>query len=429
MSKRAAPSSSSNPKRIRFAPTPTYSDSPSGTPQTLDEDDFLEGDVESNPAATKQKARHALRDEGGYGSDSSGDEESVVPSRRKKEGNDDDNDDDVDMFAEDDGDDSKAEKGKEKKFMSLEEIEGQEFGQPTGEEGSDSDAEESKTGLDGDMGTEITPFNMKNEMSEGKFTTDGESYVANAEDPNDKYDVWLDGVNKEEMKKARRAHKEQEKLEREREKLEAERGEAKEKREVELLQAAVGLMERGETVLEALQRLGSHVEEERKKKEAGQKKKSWSERQKERKAQMAAEEEQRDAIHTSNPFTNLTNIVSGLDKIGHIDVYSLSRESIQRMLPQPLNNPTTHSTSVPSKPDNRQFQYRFSMAYVTNLPESQRPIEREVFGPFPLLQLKGWKSTGFFGPGCENVEIREVVDGEQSGEWGSWETVVEREES
>jgi len=60
-------------------------------------------------------------------------------------------------------------------------------------------------------------------------------------------------------------------------------------RERELMQAAVALMERGETVLEAVQRLGKEVEDKRKKEDQG-KKKSWAERQKERKALMAQDE-------------------------------------------------------------------------------------------------------------------------------------------
>lgn len=90
-----------------------------------------------------------------------------------------------------------------------------------------------------------------------------------------------------------------------------------------------------------------------------------------------------DSIHTSNPFTNLSNIVSGLTTIGHLDVYSLSRESIQRMLPAPADeahNPPRAAPPPQPAADNRQFQYRFSMAYVRNLPEDQRPVEREVFG-------------------------------------------------
>jgi hypothetical protein len=88
------------------------------------------------------------------------------------------------------------------------------------------------------------------------------------------------------------------------------------------------------------------------------------------------------SITTANPFTNLSNVVSGLTTIGHLDVYSLSRESLQRMLP--ASKEPSSATSGPSAPrpppDTRQFQYRFSMTYIRSLPEGQRPVEREVFG-------------------------------------------------
>lgn len=58
-----------------------------------------------------------------------------------------------------------------------------------------------KVGLDGDMGIDIILFNMKNELVEGRFIVGGEIYVVNDEDLNDKYDVWLSDVDKEEIKK------------------------------------------------------------------------------------------------------------------------------------------------------------------------------------------------------------------------------------
>lgn len=134
-----------------------------------------------------------------------------------------------------------------------------------------------------------------------------------------------------------------------------------------------------------------------------------------------------------SPFGRLTAIVSGLQAIGQLDVYSLSREAIQRMLPREETAPG----AVPARPpaDNRAFEYRFSLAYLRTLPDDQRPAEREVFGelrrsyelttgPFSLLQLRGWKATGFFGANCENIEVRVVNPAEQQP-WGTWDAVVE----
>lgn len=284
----------SEQKRTRFAsPPPDRNRSAS-----LDEnDDLLEEDLQQGAGRAKQKSKRQLQDKEGYGSDSSDDEEGVVPSRRAKE----EPEEDVDMFGSDTEKDDKKDKGKEKKkeFMDMNDIEGQEFDRRRGgttDEESESEPEDGgpnderagrKKRKEKDLGFEVTAFNMKAEMDEGKFTADGEAYVENEKDPNDKHDVWLTDMDKDAIRKARKAHREREKQEAEREEAEA-RGVGKE-REVELMRAAVGLMERGETILEAMQRLGHEVEEKRKKDEQG-KKKTWAEKQKERKALMAEQE-------------------------------------------------------------------------------------------------------------------------------------------
>ncbi|ORX37622.1 hypothetical protein BD324DRAFT_578379 [Kockovaella imperatae] len=422
---------SSVQKRTRFASPPPGRNGESSRQSPEIADDLLEEDLQQGSKAAKSRSRKQIKDVDGYGSDSSNDEESVVPSRRPGAKAD---DDDVDMFA--DEPEEKADKGKgkdkEKEFMSLDEIEGQEFDRTrrggSSTAGDDSDDEETmaakrKQGLDGDMGIDLTPFNMKSEMEEGRFTADGESYVANAKDPNDKHDVWLEDVDEEAMQKARKAHKERERIERELEEKEAEANEGTNKeKENTLLREAVELMGRGETILEALQR---HAAEEKKKEaEAGGKKKTWAERQKERKASGKQAD--------SNPFTRLSNIVSDLTSIGHLDVYSLSRESIQRMLPAPPA-PSSSSNGMPvehiervAPADSRQFQYRFSMKYLQSMPEANRPVEREVFGPFAVGQLKQWRNTGFFGgPACENVELRVAPEaGMEATAWGPWDQVV-----
>ena len=292
--KRQNASSSSVKKRTRFAsPPPGRTGEPSRT-SAEPTDDLLEEDLPQGAQAAKSRSRRQIKDVDGYGSDSSNDEEGVVPSRRPGAK---DEDEDVDMFADDAEDKDKAKgkgKEKEKEFMSLDEIEGQEFdgrrgGSSTAGEESDEEAmaAKRKQGLDGDMGVDLTPFNMKSEMEEGRFTADGEAYVENDKDPNDKHDMWLEDLDEEAIRKARKAHKERERIEREREEKEEEDdGAATKEKENGLLRNAVELMERGETILEALQRLAA--EDKKRKAEAGAKKKTWAERQKERKAEAEA---------------------------------------------------------------------------------------------------------------------------------------------
>ena len=295
--KRTNTGPSTSKKRTRFtSPSPGAG---SSTSLERDDDNLLEEDLPENAANVKANRKRAVKDQDGYGSDSSNDEEGVVPSRRAVPK---DEDEDMDMFGDDvvkEDDKGKGKgKGKDKEFMDIEEIDGQEFERKRLGTEDDSASEEEtderkvrKKEKEADLGFEVTPFNMKSEMDEGKFTADGEAYLANDRDEGEKHDMWLVDLDKEAIKVARRAHREREKAEREKEEREEDLGKGKE-RQNELMRETVGLMERGETVLETLQRLGREFEERRKRDEAGQKKKSWAERQKERKAAMATEQEQ-----------------------------------------------------------------------------------------------------------------------------------------
>jgi CD2 antigen cytoplasmic tail-binding protein 2 len=217
-----------------------------------------------NPSATR-KGRVKTD---GYESDSSDDGEGVVLSRRPgADGA--ANDEDEDMFATDPKvEDTKAETGDKKKseeFLRLGDIEGQEFGR--GGSADDSDAGDSS--MDDDepededdaerrkkagMGYEISSFNMREEMEEGKFSADG-MYVRNF-DPHALHDRWMDGLGEREIKLARKRKRRQEKaqmemMRAEEEELEQLGGKDAVEREV------LAMLKKGETVLEALQRLGS----------------------------------------------------------------------------------------------------------------------------------------------------------------------------
>jgi CD2 antigen cytoplasmic tail-binding protein 2 len=319
MSKRTHPDSGPS-KRTRFA-------SPSHLAESST--DFLQDDLDvstTNSKNARNKDRRSLKDASGYESDSTDSEgEGVVPSRKKK-GKGKDDDEDEDMFG---GSDDEEEKDKDKKkdkgkeFLNLTDIEGQDFGRKKGnyvgekddddddeddidgkgkrklDLDSDYDSEEEAlkaaqgTGLDGPMAAELTAFNMRSELGEGRMTADGESYSVNDRDPNDQYDRWLEGTDRAAVRKARRAKREQERMEQEREAKEMEESTNGGKREKEerLMREMIVLLERGETVLEGLQRVGAELEKQRKKvvegdsnEKGGKKKLTWAEKQRERKA-------------------------------------------------------------------------------------------------------------------------------------------------
>jgi CD2 antigen cytoplasmic tail-binding protein 2 len=218
-----------------------------------------------NPSATR-KGRVKTD---GYESDSSDDGEGVVLSRRPgADGMADDEDED--MFATGPKEETtRVEPGEKKKgeeFLRLGDIEGQEFGRGGSADGDDDgddssrDDEEPEDEDDAErrkkagMGYEMSSFNMREEMEEGKFSADG-MYVRNF-DPHALHDRWMDGLGEREIKLARKRKRRQEKAQMEKMRAEEEELEqlgGKDAVEREVL----AMLKKGETVLEALQRLGT----------------------------------------------------------------------------------------------------------------------------------------------------------------------------
>ena len=95
----------------------------------------------------------------------------------------------------------------------------------------------------------LDAFNMKSELEEGGFD-DQENYVRKAADPDAKHDVWLEGMSKKEIKRAKEAAEKRE-VERRRRDLEDDSISTG-----TILSDLIPLLERGETTLEALARLG-----------------------------------------------------------------------------------------------------------------------------------------------------------------------------
>lgn len=143
----------------------------------------------------------------------------------------------------------------------------------------------------------------------------------------------------------------------------------------------------------------------------GTKKLTWAERQKERKkalAEAAAAEQgmEVDGSHASaSPFERLSTLTSDLTALGQLDLYSMTKEALQRLLPPPpptsTRPPPSSSSSSgppplnPSADDGSTYEYRYTMDYIKSLPEGERPVEREVFGEFQLPSR-----SPFFLPSC-----------------------------
>lgn len=212
--------------------------------------------AEQVDSALEQPSRRGKVKNEGYESDSSDDGEGVVNSRKKSG-----LDADDDMFAPTEKEENEESSKKQDKFMRLGDIEGQEFGPHSGSDSESdinepADQDEAEKKRKEGMGFELSSFNMREEMEEGKFTEDG-TYVRTF-DPHSVHDRWMEGLDDREMKLARRRKRDQEK--KQREKIEAEEKELQDSGGQDAIERELlPMLKKGETVLEALQRLGSRT--------------------------------------------------------------------------------------------------------------------------------------------------------------------------
>ncbi|KAF5018878.1 hypothetical protein F66182_9126 [Fusarium sp. NRRL 66182] len=266
-------------------------------PDAREDDAILDADVIGTSAATKRGAVNL----DGYDSDSENETFNARAENRKRGKVDileqldnydasnsgpaapgtaaGDDDDDDDMFAADDADGEKEvpeaadfdKNGRKKdkvRFLDADQIQGvddtsrdKEGIRLDEEESSDDEADVElaiqEEGVDDEVGAgglkknapKVEAFNLKQEMEEGQFDQDG-NYVRKGGDPDAVHDNWLEGLSKKEMRKAAAAHERRE-AEARKQRLEDDAILVS-----ELLKTLILNLERAETPLEALARLG-----------------------------------------------------------------------------------------------------------------------------------------------------------------------------
>jgi CD2 antigen cytoplasmic tail-binding protein 2 len=254
------------PPRSAQKRTSLTNEEPSGSQHTAKKTRFVDPSedpanfaeqVDSNLEAPATR-RGRVKDEG-YDSDSSDDGEGVVESRKKGKAVADEDEDDMFALGEKEEKQEESRKKKKEEYLRLGDIEGQEFNQNSEDDVSEEsdepeDEDDAERRKKAGMGFEMSSFNMRDEMEEGKFTEDG-NYVRTF-DPHGVHDKWMDGVDEREIKRARRKKRRADKLQKE--KMEAEEKELEESGGKPALEKQLlPLLKKGETVLEALQRLGA----------------------------------------------------------------------------------------------------------------------------------------------------------------------------
>jgi len=378
-----------------------------------------------NPSATR-KGRVKID---GYESDSSDDGEGVVLSRRPgADGA--ANDEDEDMFATGPKEeDTKVEAGEKKgeEFLRLGDIEGQEFGRgsadddgvdSSGDDDEPEDEDDAERRKKAGMGYEISSFNMREEMEEGKFSADG-MYVRNF-DPHALHDQWMDGLGEREIKLARKRKRRQdraqmEKMRAEEEELEQLGGKDAVEREV------LAMLKKGETVLEALQRLGARNKQSKAKQSRCAAFFPLSFRSlgpsylniillSSAVSRMAKASSQDPSAPTDklpnspSDVEQLTHLASTLLSLGDTDIYSRTYEELVRSVRSAGN---VGPSWVPPSADVK-YEYKWDVPHSTGQ-------QGQVFGPYSEEEMQSWYKASYFGLTGEKVKVRPV-----GGDWKTW---------
>lgn len=401
-------------------------------PDALEEDAILELDEIGRRG--QQVRRNAVNIDG-YESDSDNegfDARAEAKARRNREK--DAAGDDDDMFAEleedfkADQDDEAARKDKKTvRFLRDDEIEGQVASSRGGrsvradlskkgedalremeedDDDSESDvADEERARIGDDIDKELgagakkthapllDAFNMRAEQEEGRFDEAG-NYVRKAADPDAIHDTWLEGISKKDMKRAKEAAAKRDAARRERDK------ENDKILTADVLRTLITHMERGETVLEALARLGRGM----------QKKPKWQMKQKNKKRNGEMDVDMPEADPAEAARKQAIEAITGAADIlltrGQPDIYEAERELLTRQYRRETGEEWVDPAPAESGPNGTaaaeaqgptMWEFRWSDARDGG----------ETHGPYDSAMMESWREAGYFG---EGVEFRRVGD-------------------
>ena len=245
----------------------------------------------------------------------------------------------------------------------------------------------------------LEAFNMKAEQEEGRFDAQG-NFVRKAADPDAVHDSWLEGVSKKDMKKAKEAADKRD---------EERRQKAISDDAVltsDVLKTLIPYLDRGETVLEALARLGRGKAKKKPKWQSKNKSKRVQDDEMDVDAKKPAEDpveiRRREAVEA------ITGAADQLLTRGQSEVYDAEREVLTRQYRRETGEdwvdlPKEEATEEAGEGygEVRQWNYRWSDARDGG----------EAHGPYDGAMMVSWNDAGYFGDG---VEFRRIGD---EGEW------------
>ena len=236
----------------------------------------------------------------------------------------------------------------------------------------------------------LDAFNMKGEEEEGRFDDQG-NFVRKAADPDAVHDSWLEGVSKKDMRRAKEA------ADQRGQELRLKRLEDDKVLTSDILKILVPLLERGETVLEALARLGKGKKKQKPKWQKNRRKSGEDimDIDTHRTPEDPSETKRRKAVES------ITGAADQLLTRGQAEIYESERELLIRQYTRETGEPWVDTpledvgSRNESNEEEKQWEYRWSDARDGG----------EAHGSYDGSTMKAWSEAGYFG---DAVEYREI---------------------
>lgn len=297
----------------------------------------------------------------------------------------------VDLSKVPDEEEGEGEKEKEKEEEEEEESESDVAEEDRAQVGNGMD-EELGAGSKKKHGPLLDAFNMRDEQEEGRFDESG-NFVRKAADPDALHDQWLDGVSKKDIRLAKEAADKREAARKEKDRLDDSVLTS------DALKSLITQLQRGETALDALARIGKGAP----KKPKWQTKRNQKRSKGDEDAEMT-EDDPKEAAR-KQAIEAVTGAADILMARGQAEIYDTEREVLTRQYRRETGedwvDPQADSTPDDAAPEMWEFRW------------SDARDGGAVHGPYDGPTMESWKGAGYFG---EGVEFRKTTD---FGEWKS----------
>lgn len=261
--------------------------------------------------------------------------------------------------------------------------------------------------LDEDDDIKLTPFNLKQEMSEGHFDKDGNYHEKKDDDVRDE---WLENIDWERLEEENAMKRQDKGAEGDDES----EGEEKVVRpEIEVMSEMLGYMKEGESVTKAMQRLG------------GGKKKVGSASK--RKAQKESDSSSEVTAESKANMLKLTDLVDELVARGQFDMYQYTYEKIQHkvkndevttaakedgefdMFAEEVDEKKLSTGTSRSEESNGAKEGELDPDKVYWEYKWENKDDADIYGPYASEQMENWTEEDFFKDG---VWVRKVGSGQ-----------------